>query len=321
MLSPSLSSSPPQPSRPASPGGRAGSALAALAFFLLGLAAPRSAAAAALQVIPNRVLGMGTAGRGAATGTAGPTLNPSGISLVRSYVVEGAYEYLSDQQGHLAHVAIADSTSASNIGGGLTYTYATAAPEGTLYGAEKLSRHEFGLSLSFPFNDHVAIGATGRYLRMTQELAGAVENQTSGVTFDAGLTIRPVDRFSLGFVGYGLRDLKDPQAPFGFGGGLAVVPLPELILVADAMVDLRTYEPGAKKAVTFAGGAEYTMVSRLAVRAGGGRDGVRRDGFGTLGASALSENGALDVGGRLDFGDGEKAWIFSVSLRLFIPAP
>jgi hypothetical protein len=290
----------------------------ALALVIVTLGG--QATAAPLQFTPNRALGMGGAGRGAASGTVGPTLNPSGISLVRSYVVEGAYQYLSDQQGHLAHVAIADSTSGSNIGGGLTYTYATASPAGTIDGAESLSRHEGGLSLSFPFNDHVAIGVTGRYLKMTRGLAGGVEENTSGVTFDAGITVRPIDRIALGFVGYGLRDLKNAQAPAGFGGGIALVVIPELILVADSVVDRGTYLAEPKKTVTYAGGAEYTAASRFAMRGGGGRDGARHTGFGSLGLSALSESGALDLDGRLDFG-GEKAWVIGVSLRLFVPAP
>jgi hypothetical protein len=299
--------------------------LLALGILTFAITLERPAAAAPLQFTPNRILGMGGAGRGAASGTAGPTLNPSGMSLVRSYVVEGAYQYLSNQEGHLAHVAIADSTSASNVGGGLTYTYATASPAGTIEGAEKLSRHEAGLSLSFPFSDHVAIGVTGRYLRMTRGLAGGVEESSSGVTFDAGITIRPIDRIALGFAGYGLRDMKNAQAPAGFGGGLALVVIPELILVADTIVDRGTYLAEPKTAVTYTGGAEYTMVSRFALRGGGGRDGARRAGFGSLGISALSESGALDLDGRLDFGAGEsareKAWVIGVSLRLFVPAP
>jgi hypothetical protein len=293
----------------------------ALGVLTFGVASGQPAAAAPLQFTPNRILGMGGAGRAAASGTAGPTLNPSGMSLVRSYVVEGAYQYLSDQQGHLAHVAIADSTSGSNVGGGLTYTYATASPAGLIDGAESLSRHEAGLSLSFPFNDHVAIGVTGRYLKMTRGLAGGIEENSSGITFDAGITVRPIDRIALGFVGYGLRDLKNAQAPSGFGGGAAVVVVPELILVADAIVDRGTYLAEPKKSVTYAGGAEYTMAARFALRGGGGSDGARHAGFGTLGISALSESGSLDLDGRLDFGEGEKAWVIGVSLRLFVPAP
>lgn len=299
--------------------------IAAIGFLLLttGIStlSARPAAADALQVVPTRVLGMGGASRGAASGSAGPTLNPSGISLVRSYVVEGAYQYLSNQQGHLGHISIADSTSASNVGGGLTYTYATAAPEGTYAGAEAFSRHEGGLSLSFPFSDHVAVGATGRYLKLTRQLPGLAQEERSGVTFDAGITVRPVDHISIGFVGYGLRDLKDPQAPFGYGGGIAFTPVPELVVVADGVVDLRTYTPENDKAVTVAGGAEYTSASRLAIRAGGGRDGYSKAGFGTLGLSALSESGALDVGARLDFADGKKTYMIGVSLRLFVPTP
>jgi hypothetical protein len=156
---------------------------------------------------------------------------------------------------------------------------------------------------------------------MSQGLAGGLEQDTSGTTFDAGATVRPIDRISLGFAGYGLRDLKNAQAPSGFGGGIAVVAIPELVLVADTKVDRRTYAAAPKKAVTFSGGAEYTLASRFALRGGGGRDGLTRAGFGTLGVSALGESGALDVGGRLDFGDTDKTWVIGVSLRLFVPAP
>ncbi|HEY0714829.1 MAG TPA: hypothetical protein VGF45_19265, partial [Polyangia bacterium] len=82
-----------------------------LALLLTSLVS--TAQAGALEVVPTRALGVGGALRGSAAGTVGPALNPSGISLTRSYVVEGLYQYLQAPGGHLTHVAIADSTSAS----------------------------------------------------------------------------------------------------------------------------------------------------------------------------------------------------------------
>jgi hypothetical protein len=283
--------------------------MTALALLVTSLAA--SAHAGVLEVQPTRALGLGGALRGAAAATAAPTLNPSGISLTRSYVVEGLYQYLQAPGGHVTHVAIADSTSASNIGGGLSYTYATASATGG-----DLGRHEVGITISLPLGELLAIGGTGRYLQIWNP---GVEKQ-KGFTFDVGLTLRALDKVSLGLVARGLKDFEDPQAPATFAAGLAVSPIPDLALLADVIMDRRTYVEDADAAFSFLGGAEYTFASRLAVRAGGGRDGVGDVGYGSLGVSLLGEAGALDFGGRMDFGSGNN-FIFGLSARLFVPAP
>jgi hypothetical protein len=271
--------------------------------------------AGSLEVVPTRAQGMGGALRGAAAGTSAPALNPSGISLVRSYVVEGAYHYLHDQKAHVTQVALSDSTSASNVGGALIYNYAT----GGVGGAHQ-SRHEGGLSLSFPFGDYVSIGGSVRYLKIRNQAAGGVEEKSSGFTYDAGLTVRPSQKLSLGLVAYGLKDLKDPQVPRYFAGGLALLPIGELIITGDVVVDQRTYAPGLDNAWSFLGGAEYTFAGRLAVRVGGGHDGLRDRGYFTAGLSALGEVGAVDVGGRLDLGGSNPMYV-GAALRLFVPAP
>jgi hypothetical protein len=294
--------------------------LACLIFS--ALLATTTARAASLELVPTRARGMGGALRGAAAGTSAPALNPSGISLVRSYVVEGAYHYLQDQSGHLAQVALSDSTSASNIGGAVMYTYGTASKDGA-----ESSRHEGTLSLSFPFGDYVALGGSVRYLKLRATPAGGAEDKRSGFTFDAGLTIRPSAKLSIGLVGYGLKDFKDPQVPRAFGGGVALLPLAELVIVADLVLDQRTYEhaldPTVGNAWSFMGGAEYTFVSRLGVRLGGGHDGVRDRGYLTAGLTALGEMGAIDVGARLDLGGTHpaNAMYVGVALRLFVPSP
>jgi hypothetical protein len=286
---------------------------------VLVLATAPTAHAGSLEVVPTRSRGMGGALRGAAAGTSAPALNPSGLSLVRSYVIEGAYHYLQDEKGHLTQVAVSDSTSATNLGGGLSYTYATGSPPGG-----KASRHEGSFSLSFPFGDYVALGGSARYLKLSHTpTATNVEEKRSGFTFDAGLSVRPSQRFSLGLAAYGLKDMKDPQVPRAFGGGIVLIPMGELIIAGDAVLDQRTHDPALGNAWSFMGGAEYTAAGRFAVRAGGGHDGLREQPYASLGVSVLGEMGAIDAAGRLDLGSKhpQHSLYVGMALRLFVPSP
>jgi hypothetical protein len=285
------------------------------------LSGPPAARAGDLQVVPPRSLGMGGTLRGAAAGGGAIMLNPSGMSLARSYVVVVSYQYINREQGHLGHVSVVDSTSGFNVAGGLYYTYATASPDG----APESGRHEGGLALSFPLGDRLSIGGTARYVRARRE-AGAnptasPEARTSGLTFDVGLTARPVRPVTIGVVGYGLRDLEDAQAPRSFGGGIAVTPIEPLVLAVDGLLDLRTSEQARGKTLSVFGGAEYTFAGRFAVRAGGGKGGPRERSFLTLGVSLLSEVGALDVGGRADLAGADRDVFVGLAGRLFVPTP
>ena len=278
----------------------------------LVLAGTAARAQGELPMLTPRSIGMGGALRGAATGATALSLNPSGISLVRSYVVEGGYQYLRGPDGHVASLAVADSTSSFNVGGGIYYNYATASPEA----AAKRGRHEAGAALCFPFGDRVIVGGTIRYLRMHTDALGAVpEDDTNGITFDAGVTIRPVPFISLGLAGRGLRDLDNPQAPLTLGGGVALTPTPQLVVAIDAVnVDV---EPDDY--LTVSGGAEYTLASRFAFRLGGGRS--RGDNFGSAGFSVVDEVGALDLGGQLALSGRGSSLFIGVAARLFVPTP
>jgi hypothetical protein len=289
---------------------------------LLGsLLAPGTARAGDPDALPPRVLGMGGALRAAATGDAGPLLNPSGISLLRSYALEASYEHVAPSAGHVGHVSVVDSTSAFNVGGALYYTYATAAPEA----APAPSRHEGGLSLSLPLGERIMLGGTAKYVRARRDGSGLTpalpDEHTSGITFDAGLTVRPVPSVSLGVVGYSLRDMKLPEAPLSLGWGIGFTPIPELLVAFDGVVDFTTYDDQRGNALSLMGGGEYAFANRLAVRAGGGYDGLRKNGYGSLGFSFLSELGAIDLAARRDVSGEVKATFVGIAGRLFVPSP
>ena len=109
-----------------------------------------------------RVLGMGGASRAFAIGGAGPLINPSGMSLAKTYTVEGGYEYAHQFSDNFLHASVVDSTSEYNIAGGLYYTYHFSDRAGAVGHG-----HEAGLAISLPFGEIMAMGATVKYTRLS----------------------------------------------------------------------------------------------------------------------------------------------------------
>lgn len=267
-----------------------------------------------------RALGMGGALRGAATGDSGLALNPSGMSLMRAYVLEGAYGYRSKLDEHDAHIAVIDSTSGFNVAGGVYYTYLAASPTG---GRER-SGHEGGLALAVPFGDKLFLGGLVKYVRLTDTGGDLMPDQelvTKGFTMDAGLTIRPVPSISLGAAAYNLRNMEDPRFPFALGWGLAISPSEELTVAVDAALDFTRYDPTRGNELSFMGGGEYLIAKRVAVRAGGGRRGAGGVGYVSGGLAFVAETGAIDAGVQQDVSGEAKQTFFIIGARLFVPSP
>jgi hypothetical protein len=270
----------------------------------------------------SRPLGMGGASRAFATGDAGPVLNPSGMSLVKSYTVDGGYQYAHRFSENFFHASVVDNTSAYGIAGGAYYTYQTV----NLGSGATGHAHEGGLALSLPFGEVVSIGATLKYFR----LAGvdqALSNRESGVTFDVGATVRPASVLSLAVVGTNLNDLHTGLAPLGVAYGAALLPMAGLMIVADGRTSFQSDLYTGRKGTSLMGGVEWTLVERLGLRAGGGYDASTGNGYMTAGISGLSEIGAIDVGFREDVTQREVAGVptprqtvVGVNLRLFVPA-
>ncbi len=291
--------------------------MAGLAALTALLGLPGSAGADGTQFPGTRPLGTGGAMRAMATGDAGPMLNPSGMSLVRAYIVDGTYQYGRKAGSHDAHVSAVDSTSAFNLGGALYYTYHYDDPGAGF----KDHGHILGGSLSFPFGDVVYIGGTIKYLRLTSETPLTEEETTKDISFDVGLTVRAGRVASIGLVGYNLNDPGTQAEPLAFGGGVAVAAIPSLVVVADAVLQKIYGDPARSKAVYVMGGAEWEAVKTLAVRLGGGRDGLSENGYISGGVSMIAEIGALDFSFRQDVSGSVKETYLGFSGRLFVPSP
>lgn len=284
-----------------------------------GLLATR-AWAAAPQFTDARAMGIGDALRSAATGDAGPLLNPSGMALVRSYAAEAAYLFSSADNAHNGHASVVDSTSALGLSAGLAYTYTNSSPNARPHA----QGHQGALALAVPLGERITFGGTLRYLRLTtdaDESTGAAARKVSGFTFDVGATLRPSGNLSLGVVGYGLVDKKDPRAPLAVAGGASLSPVENLLLAFDAVLDFTTYDSSRGNQWSFMGGGEYSYARRFAVRAGGGHNAVTDNGYVSGGFSALSDGGALDFALRRDVSGPLPSTYVGVALRLFVGAP
>ncbi|MBN2576959.1 MAG: hypothetical protein JXP73_20525 [Deltaproteobacteria bacterium] len=252
--------------------------------------------------------------RALATGDAGPQLNPSGISMMRGYQLESAYQYGSTMGAHDARVSAVASLSSPNLGGALGYTFHHASPE-----LVRETGHLLGGSLSLPFVDRFFFGATAKYVRSSGYTT------LSGLTWDAGLTVRPIPQFSMGLVAYNLRDLGIEWLPRGVGAGVAVLPMPTLLLFFDAVSEMATFNAHSRASVTqprvhYMGGGEICLSSVAAIRVGGGWNGRTRNGYLSAGVSALSAYiGALEAGLRQEVSGESRTTTIGMSARLFIP--
>lgn len=266
---------------------------------------------------PTQALGMGGGSRAWAVGDAGPLQNPSGMTLIKAYTLEGTYGYGTRLSDQFLHASVVDDTSTYNLAAGLYYTYGTSNPAGGGAG----HGHEAGLSLAFPFAQYVAIGTTLKYFNLSG--ADVSSGHDGGITFDLGITVRPSQLLSIGVVGANLRSLENSQATQSIGYGVAVLPTPALVVEADGLTRLTADNLTGRKGTSAMAGGSYTLLGKVAIRAGGGYDAVTGNGYGTLGLSAVSEIGALDGGVRQDLfrPDGRsRETVVGISLRLFIPA-
>jgi hypothetical protein len=287
-----------------------------MASVLLAAVAAPLPAAAFPDYVGTRATSMGGAGRADARANQGPLLNPAGMSLAKVFTLEAGYQFITRDGGHLFNASVVDTTSGWQLGGGLYYSHRRISPSGV----PRLSAHEVGVALSYPFGNRVMIGATGKYFRLSGG-PGEPDGSASdgGITVDAGVAVQVAPILTLGAVGYNLRDLGTVQAPVALGYGLALAPVPTLVVAFDLLHDFTTNDPSRGTRVTAAGGAELLLGGRLALRAGGGRDGGSGHGYVSAGVAGVSEAGTLDAGVRQDVSGDRKLTFLLVSARLFVP--
>ena len=291
-------------------------AAAAFSFGFAGLAASAGAQSVGPDILSPRAIAMGEALRAAATGALSTILNPAGVVLTRSYVLEGSYGYRPEDHSNIQSISVCDSVT-TRVGACLYYTHLSG--DLTLDGQGSRYRHEVGLTTAVPLSDALSIGITNKYVSYNEQPPSVTvaDLSHSGFILDAGLNFRAIPSVSVAFVGYNLFGGDDALFSRSIGFGLAWNLSPQLLFAADGRYDLE-HDHGR-----WGGGAEY-MISGgdgqqgFPLRLGYVYDSSESSSSITGGLGFMTPRVAIDLGGRKQVSHGDELML-QLSLRLFLP--
>jgi len=293
-----------------------------LTIFAALLVASPSKPAAAKDLVGTRASGMGGALRAAAVGSAAPLLNPAGMSLAKTYIINALYQFRGSDSASQVHASIVDSTT-SRVAAALFYNFVHATPSYSYQGhkVEQTDQtHEVGLALSMALGSWLTVGATTRYINHGSEVpedtpAGLTLADISTVTLDVGGVLRPFQGLNIAVVGYNLVPVDPQLFPQALGLGASYQFGTTFLAEFDSVLDF-TSDP-EKLTASFHGGAELFLAKRYAIRAGAMHDMHRDATYVTGGFGLVFRRFGLDFGLRQQVDGGvETLAAFSASLFL-----
>lgn len=197
--------------------------------------------------------------------------NPANLAASQIYHVGAMAQIYPEARRQSYGGGIVDSLiSSTGLAGGLGGVWTLQDPDGI---RREWMDVRFGLAL--PLGDIFMMGLTGKYVTLQQNGNGplgasrasgglADSNIIQTVTFDAGVTFRPVPVFAISVTGHNLSNPETTLLPLmgGLGIGLGTS---DFSLSADAVLESRTYD-GSRVRVN--AGGEVLLADRVALRAG-----------------------------------------------------
>jgi hypothetical protein len=271
-----------------------------------------------------RALGMGGALNALGVSTAALSLNPANMPLARVYHFEAFGAFSPEAKRQTYGLAVVDSIlNSSRVAGGVEGSWSEMDPD-VLHRTWTDLRAGLGL----PLGDHVAVGATGRWLRIDQAVAAGpfghslASGGTNGAplvnmfTFDAGATAAIGESLRIGIVGHNLTNPGTSFAPttgaLGIGYGTH-----DFALEADGLLDFTTF--GSVRGRLMAGG-EVFLADRYAVRAGWRYDAGTRVNTPSIGLGYIDPRWSVEIGVRRDLVSDHGSTFGMLSLRYFYDA-
>jgi opacity protein-like surface antigen len=174
-------------------------------------------------------------------------INPAGMPVSRVYHLGAVAQVWPEASRQSYGGGIVDSiVSSTRVAGGFGGTWTQQDPDGIDRTATDLR-----FALAYPFSDQFFVGAGLRYLWLKQNGYGPLgpsaasggledENIVRGISFDAGVTVRPADYFALALVGNNLNNPGNGLQPTLLGGGLGVG-TEDFTVEGDALADFTTW--------------------------------------------------------------------------------
>jgi hypothetical protein len=231
------------------------------AVALLALLVPRVAAADRSELVPEigydygevetgRALAMGDAMRALGNGVTGLYANPANIALTRVYHLEALAQIGPEARRQTYGASAVDSVT-NRLAGAVGGNYGVLDPDG-------VDRRwtDVRLALAFPVSDRLYVGITGKYLKLHENgfarpgfglpapsaaSAGlGTDAIVDGITFDAGITVKPTESLFIGLVGTNLTNPGTGFQPTTFGGGIGFG-TNDITVEGDVVADFTTY--------------------------------------------------------------------------------
>jgi len=201
--------------------------------------------------------------------------NPANLAATRVYHLGGLAQFWSAASRQSYGVGIVDSVvSRSRLAGGVSANWLFQDPDG-------VNRKDMDLrfGLGFPLSDKLLVGASVRYLDLSENgyprglnvvppsLASSGldrDKVVKDITVDAGLTIRPVENLAFSVVGNNLTEPGHGYLPLMFGGGVGYGT--DLFTIeSDLVADFTTYDRTTLRGM---GGLEVLAGGQYPIRIG-----------------------------------------------------
>jgi opacity protein-like surface antigen len=243
--------------------------------------------------------------------------NPANLAATRVYHIGGGAQFWTGANRQSYNVSIVDSVvSRSRLAGGVSANWLFQDPDGV-----DRQGLDVRFGLAFPVSDKLLIGASGRYLDLSQDgyprgrdvlppsaassgLDG--ESIVKDITFDAGVSVRPAPGLALSLVGQNLTDPGHGFLPLLFGGGVGYGS--NLFTIeADLVGDFTSYEDTELRGM---GGVEYLAAGQYPIRLGYRYDGGQSSHALSGGLGYAAREFAIDASLRHVFGDDGLTAIF-----------
>ncbi len=270
------------------------------------------------EVQSPRALAMGGALNALGTSTNAIYLNPANLPFARVYHFEVLAALSPEARRESFGGAVVDS-STSRLAGGFAGTWNQLDPDG-------IHRQwtDLRLALAYPISDRIAVGLTGRYLRVDQGVsagplgASLVSDGTrdgpifNSFTFDAGLTVAPVNELRIGLVGHNLTN-PGAIAPTTLAGGVGYTSGP-FSLEGDLLGDFSTW---GRMRPRFMVGGEYFLAGHVPLRVGYRYDDGSRTHALSAGVGYVDRRWSVEIGGRRDIIGELPATFIGLGVRYF----
>lgn len=218
-----------------------------------------------------RTLALGGAQRALSYSLGGLFINPANMATSAVYHLGGLAEIWPESDRFSYGGGAVDSiVNSKGLAGGIGGTVSRQDREGI-----DREYNDLRFALALPFQDKFFVGLGGRFLWLSQDGQGplgrslassglAKERIVTGFSFDAGVTIKPAEGFSLAVVGSNLSDPGTGFQPLTAGGGVGYS-VKEFGLEGDLVFDFTTWERTTMRAM---GGAEVLVGESVPLRAG-----------------------------------------------------